>query len=165
MESDRERAERMVRECRVYEKSPIGSPSGDVVEELAKEFAALRTELAHTSPEPAEPSTPLPDAELLAHEILGPREGVLCNDDQVWKWMHTRIPAEVFKEIIARITRAIRAARSEAPAAPADQKFLRTLVDAVWGHCYENGSVPATEVADKLIAKARVWAAAPKEGK
>jgi len=51
-ESDRERAERMVRECRVYEKSPIGSPSGDVVEELAKEFAALRAELAHTSPEP-----------------------------------------------------------------------------------------------------------------
>jgi hypothetical protein len=35
-----------------------------------------------------------------------------------------------------------------------DRKFLRHLIDVVWGHVYEDESVPATAVADELIDKA-----------
>jgi len=40
-------------------------------------------------------------------------------------------------------------------AAPVQQDALRRLVDRVWGHAYEDVSVPDTRIADKLIAEWR----------
>ena len=104
-----------------------------------------------SAPEPDEPSTPLTREAIRDALCMSINGGSL----------HDACPQLDIDALTENLNAAL-AARSKAPA---DQKFLRTLVDVVWGHCYENGSVPATEVADKLIAKARVWAAAPKEGK
>jgi hypothetical protein len=65
------------------------------------------------------PTRLTPDAAALkAHEILGPREGVACEKDEVWKWMHGRVPHWVFDEVIKRITDALLSSSSAGEAAP-----------------------------------------------